>query len=173
MSFDRNKVLLDYYEMIYGPDNNTQKIFYEIKEENNSFKIIYKPNENKNEKMEMLMKFYLVYFFRFEDEKEYSGDLIKLLDRYFIKHNKNKCKLIYKNKKYELKDYFEDIENKGKDKDKIKLKIYGINNISDMSRMFYGCYHLSSFSDCQNQQNIDDLNDNFSEDNSYASLKKK
>ena len=39
-----------------------------------------------------------------------------------------------------------------------------------MSRMFYGCYHLSSFSEINIQQNINDLNDSFSEDNSYTAL---
>ena len=43
--------------------------------------------------------------------------------------------------------------------------------ISDMSRMFCGCYHLSSFSEINTQKNINDLNDILSEDNSYTSLK--
>ena len=39
-----------------------------------------------------------------------------------------------------------------------------------MKKMFYGCYHLSSFSECQGQQNINDLIDTISENNSYISL---
>ena len=170
MSFDKKEELLD-YEMIYRQDDNEQKFSCEIKEENNEFKMIYKPNENKTEKMKKLEYFKEYNIFHFEDDKEYSGDILRILDKYFIKQNKNKCKLIYNNKKYKLKEYFEEIDNNYKDKDIIKLKLYGINNISDMSRMFYGCYHLSSFSEYPTQQNINDLNDNFFEDKSYTSLR--
>ena len=131
--------------------------------------MIYKPNENKDEKKEKLNKFKELDAFHFIDDREYSGDVLRILDKYFIKNNKNKSKLIYKNKKFELKEYFEEIENNYNDI--IKLKLYGINNICDMSRMFYGCYHLSSFSEYINKQNINDLNDIFSEDNSYTSIK--
>ena len=34
-----------------------------------------------------------------------------------MKNNKNKGKLIYNNKKYELKEYFEEIDDNNKDKD--------------------------------------------------------
>ena len=145
MSFDKNEELFD-FEIICRPDDNQQIIFYEIKEENNTFKMIYRPNDNKNEKKEKLESLNKYHFFHLLDNKEYSGDVFRILDKYFIKHNKNKGKLIYKNKKYEMKEYFEEIDNNYKDKNIIKLKLYGINNISDMSRIFYGCYHLSSFS---------------------------
>ena len=170
MSLDKNEGLLD-YEMIYGPDNNDQKILYEIKEENNVFEMIYKPNDNKNEKIKKLEKFKKFNNSHFEDDKEYSGDVIRILDRYFIKNNKNKGKLIYNNKKYELKEYFEEIENNYENKDIIKLKLYGINNIFDMSRMFYGCYHLTSFSEINIQQNTNDFNDIFYEHSSFIALK--
>ena len=49
MSFVKNGELLD-YDMIYRPDDNVSKIVYEIKEENNVFEMIYKPNENKDKK---------------------------------------------------------------------------------------------------------------------------
>ena len=166
MSSDKNEELLD-YEMIYRTDDE-QKILYEIKEENNVFEMIYKPNENKDKKKEILEVFKKYNLFHFLDNKEYSGNVIRILDKYFIKNNKNKGKLIYKNKKYELKEYFEDIDNNSKDKDIIKLKLYGINNISDMSRIFYGCYHLTSFSEINIQQNVIDSNDIFSEDNSSS-----
>ena len=169
MSFDKNEDLLD-YEMMYRQDNNEKNILYEIKEENNVFEMIYKPNENKDEKKEKLRGYKEYNFFHFIDEKEYSGDVIRILDKYFIKNNKNKGKLIYNNKKYELKEYFEEIDNNYRNKDIIKIKLYGINNIFDMNRMFYGCYHLSLFSEINIQQNIHDLNDSLSEDNSYTSL---
>ena len=164
MSFDRNEELFD-YEILYSQDGSCQKIFYELKEENNTFKMIYESNEERKSEKLFLKEFNI---FHPPDDKEYSGDEIRILDEYFIKSNKNKCKLIYKNKKYELKEYFEEIDNNYKNI--IKLKLYGINNISDLSRMFYGCYYLSSFSEYQNQQNINDLKDIFPEDNSYTSI---
>jgi len=170
MSFDRNGEILD-NEMINRQDDNKQQILYEINKENNIFKMIYKPNENKYRKKRKLEEFKTFNRFHFLYAKEYSGDVIRILDKYFIKHNKNKCKLIYNNKKYELKEYFEEIDNNYKEKDIIKLKILGINNISDMSRMFYGCFHLSSFSNNKIQQNTSDFNDIFSENSSYTTLK--
>ena len=127
--------------------------------------MIYKPNENKDEKKEKLKEFKNIKNLPVIDDKEYSGDVIRILDKYFIKNNKNKGKLIYKNKKYELKEFFEEIDNNYKDKDIIKLKLYGINNISDMSRMLYGYYHLSSFSEINIPQNINDFINIFYEKN--------
>ena len=90
-----------------------------------SYNIIayYKPNEN--------------------DEKK-----VKVLDIYFIKKNRNKCKIKYKNKIFELKEYFEDIDINYNHKDLIKLKLIFIHNIIDMSYMFYNCDSLISLSDC-------------------------
>ena len=51
----------------------------------NIFKLIYQPDE-KNEKK------------------------VKIFDAVFIYKNIDKCKIIYRNKKYELKEYFEDID---------------------------------------------------------------
>ena len=171
MSFDKKEELYN-YEMIYRADGKKQKLLYEIKEENNIFEIIYKRNENKIRKKKKLKEFKEYDYFYFKDDKEYSVDALRILDKYFIKNNKNKCKLIYKNKKFEIKEYFEEIENNYyKNKDIIKLKIYGINNISDTSRMFYGCYHLLSFSEYKNEQNINDLDNIYSEDNTYIFLK--
>ena len=71
MSFDKNEELLD-FEMIYRPDSDDQKILYEIKEENDAFKMIYKPNENKDEKIKKPGGSKGYNIFHFEDGKEYS-----------------------------------------------------------------------------------------------------
>ena len=76
-----------------------------------------------------------------------NEDKVKILDEDFIKRNKNKVKLIYKNKIFELKEYFEDIDINYNHKDVIKLRIKFINNIIDMSYMFYNCDSLISLSD--------------------------
>ena len=104
------------------------------------YEMIYKPNENKEEKKEK-MKYY-----KFIDKKEYTGELLRIFGRYFVKHNKNNCRIIYKNKIYKLKEYLEEIDNNNYG-DIIKLKLIIFNNIINMKEMFYGCYHLTSISE--------------------------
>ena len=85
---------------------------------------------------------------------ENNDEKVKILDRYFIKKNKDKAKIRYKNKIYELKEYFEDIDDNYNHKDLIKFKIIFIHNIIDMSHMFYHCYTLISLSDNNEISNI-------------------
>ena len=134
------------FQMIYKCEKN-DIIFNEFEGENFGFEIIYKPNENKKEKIEKIKNLKKQFNFFLDTDKEYSGDVLRIFGKKFVKHNKNKCILIYNNKKYELKEYFEEIDNNYKNKDIIKIKLYGINNISDMSRIFYGCYYLTSVLD--------------------------
>ena len=72
---------------------------------------------------------------------------IRIIGNKFIKKNKDKCKIIYNNKKYELKEYFEDINNNCNHKDFFKLKLLFIYNIIDISNLFNGCDSLISLSD--------------------------
>ena len=52
---------------------------------------------------------------------------LKLLIIFIIKKNKYKCKIIYKNKMYELKEYYEDFDLNNNNKVFFQLKlIYGI-----------------------------------------------
>ena len=61
----------------------------------------------------------------------------------FVNNNKNKCKIKYKNKDIELKEYLEDFE--GFDaihynhNSLIQFTLTGFNNINDISYMFEGC----------------------------------
>ena len=96
-------------------------------------------------------RYYLIAIYQ-PDEK--NDKKVKILGRYFIKKNKDKAKILYKNKIYELKEYFEDIDENYNHKDLIKLKIIFIHNIIDMSYMFYGCYTLISLSDNNEISNI-------------------
>ena len=108
--------------------------------------MIYKQKERKALKGEKLETFNEKLGFLFKDRNQ---DSLRILGKYFVNKNKNKSKLIYNNKKYELKELFEDINNNYAGKDIIKLKIIGINYITDMSRIFYGCYSLSEVSEYQ------------------------
>ena len=62
----------------------------------------------------------------------------------FIINNRDKCKMIIDNKEYEITEQY-NIENYINNELKIKLK--GINKITDMSNMFRECKSLSSLSD--------------------------
>ena len=72
---------------------------------------------------------------------------VRLFGNDFVKNNKEKCKIIYNNKEYELKEYFDDIDKEYNNKDEIKIKLKGINSVTDMSKMFCVCETLSSLPD--------------------------
>ena len=103
MSFEKLEESI-YYEMIYKTNEKNQKIILERYENNIIYEMIYKPNENKKEKKEKKKQFKEEHAFIFDDEKEYNDDVLRIFGKYLVKHNKNKCKIIYKNKKYELKN---------------------------------------------------------------------
>ena len=96
------------------------------------------------------------YFIAKYNSNEKYKEKVKILDKEFIKNNKDKCKIIYKNKKYELKEYFEDIDINYNIKYPIKIKIIFIHNFIDMSYMFYKCDTLISLSD-NNNKNLNNM----------------
>ena len=138
-----------------------------LSKKNVIYEIIYKPNENIDWKKEELGKLQL------DDDKEYSGDEFRIFGKKFVERNKYTCKIIYNNKQYELKEYFKEIDNNYKDKNIIKLKLIEIVDIIDMSEMFYGCYHLISFSEYLEENYYQQINyskDILSESNYSSSL---
>ena len=99
-------------------------------------------------------KYYFIAKYK-PDEKNIKK--LKILGEKFIENNKSTCKIIYKNKIYDLKKYFEDIDINNNHKDLIKFKIIFIHNIIDMSYMFYKCNTLISLSD-NKKTNVNILN---------------
>ena len=96
------------YEYDYG--NNLNKLLYlytEMTDKNEEIEIIYKPEEDNKEK-------------------------VRIFGEWFVNNNIYKCRIIYKNEEYELKEYFNDIYDEYSNKDEIKIKLKGINNITDM-----------------------------------------
>ena len=69
-------------------------------------------------------------------EKEYT---INIFGKEFLKNNKNICKMIIDYKEYELSEKF---NFKYYNKDILEIKLKGIDNITDMSFMFYRCTSL-------------------------------
>ena len=109
-------------------------------EDNKYFILIYKLNIK--EKQEIIKKL-KEDGFPFDDNKDYKDDVIRLFGNKFVKQNRNNCKIIYNNKKYKLKEYLNEIDiNYNHNINEIKLKLTGINNITDFSDMFHGCIHL-------------------------------
>ena len=67
-----------------------------------------------------------------------ESNRVKIFGNKFKDNNKNKCKIIYKNKKYNLK---EDIEEEKKNK-YIILKLQFLEDFSSLDSMFEGCKSL-------------------------------
>ena len=73
--------------------------------------------------------------FTFELEyKATNYNQIKLFHSEFVKRNKDKCKIIYNEKEYDLMEYFKFDNNYNHNSNKIQLRIN--NNITDISYMF-------------------------------------
>ena len=104
---------------------------YQINKMNtNEINIIYKVNKVNNE------------------------DKIRIFGYNFVENNKKICKFIYNNKEYELTEKFE-VANK----DKLEIKLIGINNVTNMSCLFAKCKNLVSLPDISkwNTENITDM----------------
>ena len=103
---------------------NLNKLIYlytEINDENLEIEIKYKPNDH-NQKLRLF------------------GDI-------FINNNLYKCKIIYKNKEYDLTQFIDDIDKDYNLKDILTIKLKGYNNIRDMYCMFNECQSLFSLPD--------------------------
>ena len=68
---------------------------------------------------------------------------VKIFGKEFVDNNKNFCKIIYENKEYNLSEY---LQNLDKNKKILTITLKGINNIVNMSQMFYECDSLLSIS---------------------------
>ena len=80
----------------------------------------------------------------YNEEFEGDGQNINIFGAEFVKNNKNICKMIIDDKEYEISEKY-NIENYNDNILEIKLKL--IENVTNMSYMFYGCESLSSLPD--------------------------
>ena len=62
----------------------------------------------------------------------------------FVKNNKNICKMIINNNEYEITDKFSVEIVEIYDNNKLKIKLKGIDNVTDMIYIFYECESLTS-----------------------------
>jgi surface protein len=126
---------------------NTEMIKYKFKNLNKNMDL-YSSLLLNNDK-------YLLYY-----SMEQVEDKIKIFGSIFVKNNRNKCKIIFNNKKYELQ---EELDINDLDIDVFSIIIVGVNNISDFSYMFHECDNLIKI-EILNDDDIDDILD----DNIYS-----
>ena len=130
---DNMKIKNNQRELIYQVKEINSKIInqiYNISSGKNNSEIIKKNNINRNK----IGKIYMSFKINENNIKE-----LKIIDKEFIKINKNKVKFIIKNKihdLYEKKIYENNINYK------IKIKIFDI--IIDINSMFKNCNNLMS-----------------------------
>ena len=89
-------------------------------------------------KKEYVVNNQILIEYKIENNETY----IKIFGAVFVKNNKGKCSIIYEDKKYELIEYFE-LKNKNNN-NILKIKLIDINNVTNMSEMFYNCTSLIS-----------------------------
>ena len=101
-----------------------------------------------------------------------NNEVIKLFGTYFKNKNKNICKIIFNNKKYELKDYF--LFKGNKNKSYIEIKLTGILELKDLKDMFAECKSLYSLSNISkfDTKNIIDMSNLFYKCESLSILPK-
>ena len=78
---------------------------------------------------------------------------INIFGSKFVENNKNKCKMIIDNEEYELAEYY---NVKGNNNNKLKIKLKGFSNVTNMSYMFSDCSSLSSLPDISKWNNNND-----------------
>jgi len=91
-----------------------------------------------------------------------NNNYINIFGSQFVKNNKSICKMIIDNNEYEITEQY-NVNNYNNNKLQIKLK--GINNVTNMSHMFYECQSLLSLPDISkwNINNVTDMSHMFYE----------
>ena len=92
-----------------------------------------------------------------------KNNKIKLFGKNFVSNNKHNCKIKINNEEKELIDCFDEevIDNMPIKKDFIEIELTGINNLYDLSNMFYGCETLIEIQDLKKLNNLNITNIDF------------
>ena len=92
--------------------------------------------------------------------KKNQKEKLRLFSSYFIKKNKLMCKIIFKNRIYEIKEFLDDIYLNYKDEGFAAIKLIILNNIVDIRKMFEGCISLVSITELTNNNKLKIINVN-------------
>ena len=131
----------------FGKDKKNYKKFLNINEMFNKGIINEIDNiineSDFNNKLKILMNMYnqmeinndisMIYKIRKKKDK------VKIFGKDFVANNKDKCKIEYEGKEYDLQEEFNVKDIK---KDRLELKLIGINNIVNMKSIFQECKDL-------------------------------
>ena len=128
--------------LCYVKIQNTSNITKECK----SFEISYE--NNKYKKIMYNCPQYLIYPLHELSQIIYKNQIIKgkisIFGENFVKNNKDKCFIIYKNKIFPLTEYFH-FNNIEKEDTKLEIILIELQEINDRSYMFDSCYYLEEF----------------------------
>ena len=167
-----------YHNMInnYEVKNRSYNILNNLNEINNNIiKDIKKINNinNMNDKINNIINIYNKMNFINDINIIYNiknkGEKVKLFGEGFVKNNKDICKILIENKEYEL---MEEYNIKNYNEKELKIKLIGINNITNMNEIFNGCSSLSSLPDISkwNTNNVTNMICIFNRCSSLSSL---
>jgi len=127
--------------------NGLLYLYNEMNEENEEIEITYKPNKNE------------------------ENNKIRIFGKGFVENNFDKCRIIYNENEYYLREYFQDMDEEYNNQDPFTLKLKGINNIKYASYMFKNCEsELSIDISKWNTSKVEDMRGMFSECESLSSL---
>jgi hypothetical protein len=122
-----NKLKINNIENIFRKTEQISENIININENINIEKII----EEKN-KIDESNNIILIYKIKEKETK------INIFGKVFVKNNKNRCKFLCEGKLYDLNEFF-DLSNYDNTKGILLIKYIGINNIENMTEMFYQC----------------------------------
>ena len=93
---------------------------------------------------------------------------VRMFGEKFVENNRNKCKIEYENREFELTEFFDDIKNYYRREEIIKIKLKVKGNITNLSHMFDDCKSLVDFPNKVNEvphNNYNILDDNNTHNN--------
>ena len=156
------------YRLIFIESPNKDNNEYEIKKiEKSGDKVLDDLIQNlltieNKERLDWEQYFLHPYFIKYKDNSNYieityqinqNENKIKLFGEQFIINNeylKNKISIIFEKKHYEFEQYFNLKNIKYTPKDKLIIKLTGVNEFIDVSHMFDSCESLLSVSRIKN-----------------------
>ena len=129
--------------------NQSLKIYKESLGINDKYDFLLKYN---NDKTSNSITLFLEKKLKFSDsikmiyKSNIVGNEILVLDEIFVRNNIKHCKLIYNNKKNNLKSKLV-INDSIKTRGVLNIKLTGINNVRNMYKIFFNCSNLISLPD--------------------------
>ncbi len=76
-----------------------------------------------------------------------GNEMTRIFGKDFVERNKNRAKIIFINREYPLKEYFEEIDKNYKPAEKITIILKCFHNILNFRFMFLDCDNLLSMSE--------------------------